>query len=105
MTKESPRLIYDKGFECGGEPGVVNRRVGAVQDVEEKRLEHLRDFVHALKIEGLEAGEREVVLGVVEESSVLAALHPFLERRSEIAAQDVRQRKEPALGRFDCVQA
>ena len=70
MPKESPRLIDDKGFERGSEPGIVNRGIGTVQDVEEKWFEHLRDFVHALKIEGLEAGERQIVLDVVEERSV-----------------------------------
>ncbi len=92
--EENPGLVDEEGLEDVADLWVANDRVGAVEDVEEQRLQNLRIFPHALEIEALETRESDVVLGIVEQESELPALFPLVESVVEITAQGVAKRTQ-----------
>src|ERR1700681_4578527 len=56
-----------------------NTHASSMQNVEKQRFQKFRVLAHALEVEALKAGERDCVLGVVEEESELALSGPFRE--------------------------
>ena len=78
--------------------------VGAMQDVEQQRLEKFRVLAHALEVEALEPRKRDGVLGVVEEKSELAAAGPFGEARRKAMAESVRENAERAQRRVHRIE-
>src|SRR5271163_742535 len=75
-----------------------------MQDVEEQRFQKFRVLAHALEVEALKAGERNGVLGVVEEESELAASGPFGEAARNVVAERVRQHAQSAQRRVNRIQ-
>ena len=64
-------------LKYGSDLPVGDDFIGAMQDVEQQRLQKFGVLAHALEVEALEARERNRVLGIVEEKSELAAAGPF----------------------------
>ena len=91
VPEKAPSFIDDKDFECGGFVRVANRGVGAVQNVEEERLQNLRVFVHAFEVEGLKRCEREMVFRVVKNGLKRSALNPLLELNAKAALEHIGQ--------------
>ena len=104
VFQENPGFIDEEGFEGGAYLAVANDGIGAVQKVEQERLKKLRIPAHALEIEGLEAGERNGVLGVVEQESELSAPGPFREPGRQVVAERVGQYAECAQRGIDGVE-
>src|SRR6202050_1861094 len=104
ILQEDPRFIDEENFEHGGNLPVRDDRIGAVQDVEEQRFQKFRILTHALKVEGLKAGKRNRVFGVVEQESELAAASPFGEAAGEVMAQGIREHTQGAQRRIHCIQ-
>src|SRR5258708_6762485 len=77
VLQKYPGFIDEERFENRANLAVGEDGIGAMQDVEEQRFQKLRVLAHALEVEALEAGERNRVLGVVEEKSELSATGPF----------------------------
>src|SRR6266852_5573606 len=75
-----------------------------MQDVEEERFEEFRVLTHALEVEALKPGERNGVLGVVEEESELAASGPFGEAARNVVTERVRQHAQRAQRRVYRIQ-
>src|SRR5271170_6498362 len=75
-----------------------------MQDVEQQRLQKFRVLAHALEVEALKAGERNRVLGVVEEESELAASGPFGEAARYVVPECVRQHAQSAERRVHRIQ-
>ena len=73
-----------------------------VQNVKEQRLQDLRRVAPACKVEGLETAERERVLGVVEQESVLPLPRPAMQPILQLA-DDVGEVRDRALLRFENV--
>src|SRR5262252_3567589 len=97
MAKESPSLVHHKQFERGRKRRIVDDGIGPVQDIEKKRLQHLRQFTHPFEIELLELRECQRVSHVIEPGAVLSALRPLLKRLPKICVYDVRQRIKSSL--------
>src|SRR5271163_193254 len=75
-----------------------------MQDVEEQRFQKFRVLAHALEVEALKAGERDGVLGVVEEESELAASGPFGEAACNVVPEGVRQHAQRAQRRVHRIE-
>src|SRR5271156_2971039 len=75
-----------------------------MQDVEEQRFQKFRVLAHALEVEALKAGERDRILGVVEEESELAATSPFGEAARHVVPERVRQHAQRAQLRVHRIQ-
>src|SRR5271163_4984076 len=75
-----------------------------MQDVEEQRFQKFRILTHALEVEALKPGERNGVLGVVEEESELAASGPFGEAARNVVTERVRQHAQRAQCRVYRIQ-
>ena len=75
-----------------------------MQNVKQQRLQDLGRIVPAVEVEGLKAGERKRVFGVVEEEAVLAAACPAMQAFLQLA-NDVRKVRDGALGRLQHVHA
>src|SRR5271170_1761807 len=75
-----------------------------MQNVEQQRLQEFRVLAHALEVEALKTGERNRVLGVVEEESELAASGPFGEAARYVVAERVRQHAQSAERRVHRIQ-
>ena len=67
-----------------------------VQHIEQQRLQHFRRIAPSLEVEGLEVAERERVLGVVEEESILACAGPAVQPVLQLA-DDVGEIRDGAL--------
>src|SRR6202167_2827 len=104
ILQEDPRFIEEENFEHGGNLPIGDERVRAVQDVEEQRFQKFRILTHALKVEGLEAGKRNGVFGVVEQESELAAASPFGEATGEVMAQGIGEHTQGAQRRVHGIQ-
>ena len=77
--------------------GVIDGCRGAMEDVEEERLEEHREVVEPGEVERLEPLKRERVFVVVEEVCVRTAVDPASECIRDGARQHVGEREEPAL--------
>jgi hypothetical protein len=75
--------------------GPIGKR--AVQYIEKKRFEDLRNFLHALEIKGLKTREGQVVFCIVEHGAVRTTLHPLLKRKPEVALDQIGKCREPTL--------
>src|SRR5271163_2267398 len=75
-----------------------------MQNVEQQWLQEFRVLAHALEVEALKAGERNRVLGVVEEESELAASGPFGEAARNVMPERVRQHAQRAQRRVHRIQ-
>ena len=75
-----------------------------MQNVKQQRLQDLGRIVPAVEVEGLKAGERKRVFGVVEKEAVLAAACPAMQTFLQLA-NDVRKVRDRALGRLQHVHA
>src|SRR6202167_3956970 len=104
ILQEDPRFIDKESFEHRANLSVRDDRTGAVQDVEEQRFQKFRILTHALKVEGLEAGKRNRVFGVVEQKSELAAASPFGEPAGQVMAQGIGEHTQGAQRRVHGIQ-
>ena len=95
--KKAPRFVDDENLE-GGRRRFLNDGVRAVEDVEEQRFQLVRNFVHAFKVEGLKAREREMVFYIVEEGRIGAALYPLLQLSPERSWQYIGKRRRAGAG-------
>src|SRR5260370_12553985 len=55
VLQEDPRLVDEESFENGANLPVRDDGVGAMQDVEEQRLQEFGVLTHTLKVEALKA--------------------------------------------------
>src|SRR5260370_12184258 len=104
VLQKYPGFIDEERFENRGNLAVGNDGIGAMQDVEEQRLQKLRVLAHALEVEALEAGERSRVLCVGEEKSELAATGPFGEAARNVMPERVCQHAQRAERRVHRIQ-
>src|SRR6266404_5904981 len=104
IPKENPGFVDEECFERGGNLGIGNDFVGAMQDVEKQRFEEFRIPAHLLKVEALEARKGNGVSRVVEEKSKLSPAQPLGESVRQISRQSVRQNIEGAKRRLERVE-
>ncbi len=104
VLDEQPRLIEQEDLEGRELLRVGNLIRGAMQNIKQQRLKDLRGIVPTVEIEGLKAGERKRVLGVIEEESVLSAARPAVQAFLQLA-DDVGKVRERALTRLQHVNA
>src|SRR5208282_393561 len=104
VLDEEPRFVEQEDLEGGEFLRVGNFIRRAVQNVKQQRFQDLGCIVPAVEVEGLKVGERQRVLGVVEEEAVLPAACPAVQAFLQLA-NDVRKVRDSALGRFQHVHA
>src|SRR3984893_17293727 len=104
VLQEHPRFIDEKGFENGRNLSVRNDGIGTMQNVEKQRFQEFRVLAHALEVEALKAGERDRVLGVVEEESELAPSGPFGAPAGTIISESICQHAQRAQRWVHCIQ-
>src|SRR6202142_3175568 len=75
-----------------------------MQNVEQQWLQEFRVLAHALEVEALKSGERNRVLGVVEEESELTASGPFGEAARNVVTERIRQHAQRAQRRVYRIQ-
>ena len=73
-----------------------------MQNVKQQRLQNFRRIIPAVEVEGLKAGERKRVLGVVKEESILSAASPAVQAFLQLA-DDVAEVRDGALVRLQHV--
>src|SRR5450432_1411290 len=104
VFQEDPSLVDKERFEDGRNRPIRDDRIGAMQDVEEQRLEEFRVLAHALKVETLKARERNRVLRIIEEEAELPAAGPFRETAGKIMPERIRENTERAQRGVDGIQ-
>ncbi len=83
VLEEDPRLVDDEHLESRGIRGFFDLRRCPLQDVKQKWLQYIGVVRPPVEVEGLEARERERVLGIVEEMAELPRLRPAIEALPE----------------------
>src|SRR5258708_2780293 len=83
IANEHPGLVHDEDLELGAAFRGLDLRAGAMEDVEQQRLQHVRVARHAIEVEGLEGAESQRVLSVVEDMPKLTGARPALEPLTE----------------------
>src|SRR5882762_1497699 len=99
VLQKYPRFVDEEGFENRRNLAVRDDGIGAMQEVEEQRLQELRVLTHTLEVEALKAGKRNCVLGVVEKESELAAASPLRQAARNVVPKRVRQHAKRAQRR------
>jgi len=76
VLDKQPRFIEQEGFECGESLWVCDLVRRAMQDVKQEWLKNFGCIIPAVEIERLKFGERERVLSVVKQKTVLSTASP-----------------------------
>ena len=104
VLDEEPRFIEQEYLERRKLLRIGDLIRRPVQDIEEKRLEHLGRIAPAGEIESLKPAERKRVLGIVEEEAVLTSLRPAVQPLLQLA-NDVAEARDCALLRLQHIHS
>src|SRR5271156_1734715 len=75
-----------------------------MQNVEQQRFQEFRVLAHTLEVKALKAGERNRVLGVVEEESELASASPLRKAARDVMPERICENAEGAQRRVHGVE-